>query len=255
MKKLLQILGGVFLLLIVGFIALLVWAQREGAGKQEAFFQAVLSGQPQQVYALLDPALVREIDEPVLAAWMQAVRDSLGAFQSMSKTDFNTSTDTDGERTIVKSEGTVVFEKGEARSALTFADGRIVSFNVESERLGSGWFRGPADDTVYRTRAEAFIRETMEGEPRKAYAMMHPALQEKVPLATLQNVHALAGEQFGPIQSLTVESAEFLNAPDGGQKYLLVYAVQGEEASTRVAVEFSFTGLQGVLTAFDFAHQ
>ena len=90
MKKVLMILGVVFLVVIVGFVALLIWAQRSGNASQEAFFKAVGSGDATQVTAMFHPALREEVDEPVLAAWMQEVKSKLGNFTGLSKSHFNT---------------------------------------------------------------------------------------------------------------------------------------------------------------------
>lgn len=81
MKKVLMILGVVFLAVIVGFVLLLVWAGESSAKDQDRFFTAVLSGDPAKVMELIHPEMREEVDEPVLAAWMECVKNHLGSYK------------------------------------------------------------------------------------------------------------------------------------------------------------------------------
>ena len=144
MGKVLKILGIVFLVIVVGFVGLLIWAQRKGSAEQEKFFKAVLSGEPKQVMDLLDPSVGDRVDEAVLAAWMSAVKEGLGEFKGLSKTNFNTSSETVNGVAVVESKGTVNLEKGEATSELVLHDGKIVRFFVASEKVGTDWMKAPA---------------------------------------------------------------------------------------------------------------
>ena len=187
MKKVLMVLGIIFLVVIVGFVALLIWAQKSGSGLQEKFFLAVLSGEPNQVTAMLDPSAQKEVDEPVLAAWMQAVKTNLGGFKGLSKTNFNTSVNYKDGAKITESIGTVEFEKGDANSELVFRDDRIVKFLIVSKALPDDWFKGPVSTDLYRRKGKEFLTYVLENEPQKAFDMMHEALQTELPLDALKN--------------------------------------------------------------------
>src|SRR5262249_11204166 len=145
------------LVLMAGFVALLVWAQRSGAKHQEKFFTTVISGDPEQVLALCDPQLQEEIDAPVLGAWMNAVRKQLGPYRGLSAANFNTNMNSTPQGTIITSKGTVNFEHGDAHSELAYRNSLLTSFSIESDKLGD-WFQGPTSTELYRGRGEHFIR-------------------------------------------------------------------------------------------------
>jgi hypothetical protein len=249
MKKTLMILGGVFLVLIVGFVGLLVWAHRAGSAHQEKFFQAVLSGDPKQVTALFHPALRDEVDEPVLAVWMKAVKDNLGAFQGLNKTDFNTSSKIEGGATIGESKGTVSFEKGQAQSELKTRDGQIVAFHVTSDKLGGDWFKGPTDTTLYRQRGKECLTYLLGDKCEDAFKMMHENLQKKVPLDQLKAMMADFTGKAGKAKTVTYQSETL--EPGGTLTLKVVYKVECEKANPTGTVEFQFDGLKGHLVAFN----
>ena len=164
MKKVLMVLGVVFLCLIGGCTVLLIWAQRSGSAHQQKFFTAVLSGDPKKVMALCHPAMKEEVDAPVLGAWMAVVKANLGEFKGLSKTDFNTSTDYKNGHWITESKGTVNFEKGQAQAELRFINGKIVFFHVTSDKIPVAWFKGPVGTELYkRLKREGRLLEEYSG--------------------------------------------------------------------------------------------
>ena len=77
----------ILVLVVIGVVA---WAFKAGAKEQEKFFAAVYSGDPQQVLALFDPRLIEEVDEPVIAEWMNAMKETLGEPEGLKASSFNT---------------------------------------------------------------------------------------------------------------------------------------------------------------------
>ncbi len=75
MGKVLKILGVVFLILIVGFVALLFWAHGEGEAQQRKFFAAIASGDPDKLIAMMDPKTIGPIDPPILKMWMDQINE------------------------------------------------------------------------------------------------------------------------------------------------------------------------------------
>ena len=105
-------------------------AFKAGAKEQEKFFAAVYSGDPKQVLALFDPRLVEEVDEPVIAEWMNAMKETLGEPEGLKASSFNTNKKYEDGVVVTESSGKIRFEKGEAESKLVLHNGKIVEFNV-----------------------------------------------------------------------------------------------------------------------------
>lgn len=250
MKKTLMILGVVFLILIAAVIALLVWGQRSGQAKQEAFFRAVMSGDPAQVTAMFHPALQNEVDEPVLALWMRAAKENLGAFKGLAKTNFSTNVKyVDGAK-ISESSGKVLFEKGEARSELVFRDDRLVKFDIESDRIPKDWLKaGIADAGLYHERGKAFLQAFAGGQFKAAFDMAHADLQTQIPLEKLKSMGQAVSARYGKVKSL----AHLRDEADPAAGTLRVfYRVEGEKGPATADVLFRFIGLKGHIYGFNF---
>lgn len=248
----LSILGGVFLLIVGLVVLVLVLAKDAGSQRQEAFFKAVGSGQPRQVIELLDPRTTEEIDEPVLAAWMEQVNKNLGAYKGLSTTDFSTSTETSNGVTRTSSKGTLNFEKGQAQSELVYQDDKIIKFHVQSPQIGDNWFKGPADATLYRQRAKAFLSALGEGKAKTAFDMMHPNLQKEMPLEKLTELSAAIAKALGTVTAVPCKSDTF-GIVDGEQALTLLCEIQGANGILDARVRFKFIGLRGHLLGFNVA--
>ncbi|MFO0946058.1 MAG: hypothetical protein U1D30_08940 [Planctomycetota bacterium] len=249
-KKILLALGAVFAVLIVGFVGLLFWAQRAGSQQQEKFFQAVATGDPNAVLELCDPALRDQIDAPVLAAWMAEVHKQLGDYQGLSKANFSTQANATEHGTIVESDGTVHFQRGDATSNLEFRDNLLIKFSINSDKIPPGWFTGPADTTLYRERGEQFIRKFFERDPKGTADMMHEALRRTVPDSKLQSMIDEVAGNAGSLKSIEFQDAKF-NADDQ-QTLFVTYRVDCEKSLLDAIVEFQFEGLKGHLLGFNF---
>jgi hypothetical protein len=250
MKKILIVLGIVFLAVIAGVAALLIWAGASGSAMQEQFFTAVLSGDPGQVTTMFHSALREEVDEPVLATWMVVVKKNLGSYQGLSKTDFNTSTKYKDGQKVTESSGMVNFEKGQAHTELVFRDGKLVKFLVKSDKLPDDWFTGPAGTELYRERGKEFLARFMSNKPDAGFSMMHPALKDKMPLDKLTKLAADTCSKAGKLRTITYQSEKY----DPKEKILKVhYTLECENASAKPLVEFEFVGLKGHLIAFNLS--
>lgn len=249
MGKVLKVLGIVFLVIVVLVVGVIVWAHVSGGKHQEKFFQAVLSGEPGQVMAMLDPSVKAKVDEPVLAAWMGAIKTHLGGFQGLSKAKFSTSTKVVNGVKMTESKGTVNFEKGQATSTLVFRNGLLVDFDVDSDKLPKDWFKGPADTKLYQERGKQFVTFLLTDQPDKAEAMMHEKFQKAVPVSKLKGIMERAVGRIGKLKTVTYLSDRF--TIDKGQKLKVRYKAAGENGELSPLVTFVFDGLKGHLIAFD----
>jgi len=249
MGKLLKILGALFLVLVVGFVALLVWSHERGESVQEDFFAAVLGGDPTGVKALLSPEIADQVDVPYLQAWMEAVKLHLGAFKGLAATNFKTSVSTENGHEVVVSEGTVDFERGSAQSKLRLVDGKIVAFHVAAPgRMPDNWFTRLDDASLYEQRATAFLRNLLEGKADAALAMMHEDLRAKFEPEKLASALADLGARYGKVAGLRVAGTEFKAGPRPA--VVVRIAVDGANEDGVGVVHFGFVEMRGVVIEF-----
>jgi hypothetical protein len=178
MGKVLKILGVVFLVVIAGIVALMFWAHGEGQAQQRRFFDAVASGDPDKLIAMLDPASIGPVDPPILKMWMDRVNDKLGKYEGLAASNFNTSKNITSAGTVVESKGTAKFAKGQAEVRLTLLGDMIVGFEVTSDVLKGTWLDLPLKEPLYRDRAKKFIKHLADMEIETAMAMVHENLRK-----------------------------------------------------------------------------
>ncbi len=244
MKSFLAGCGVAVLLLVVVVGVLLVWAFWKGSNEQQEFFDAVLSGDSSRVMAMFDPALRQEIDEPVLAEWIAAVRNRLGNWKGLRKTDFNTSSRVENGVRITESRGTVLFEHGEAESALVLQNGKIVEFNVSSDKL-TDWFTTLSDTSLYERQAEACLRAIMANNVAEAHAMFHDELKKVLSQDQLQAFVDETVPASGSLEEVTLVDKAFRsgNVPS----LELAYRLKCEKQALDAKVGFQFPGLKGYI--------
>ena len=249
MGGILKVLGALFLILVVGIVALLVWAHRSGSGKQEAFFTAVYSGDPAKVLALCDSSKAEEVDAPMLATWMRVFSERHGEFKGMSASGFSTSKTIVNGVGVLESEGTVEFENGSVRSKLIHHDDKIVDWEIDSEKMKDDWFEGPDDTTLYQQRGEQVLTHILSGRSAEAHAMLAPLFQEAFSLTEMEAASANAIGELGKLQSVTFAGEGFTKTVEG--KFLAVaYVIECAEGSAEGKVMFKFVSLKGHLIRF-----
>ena len=253
MGKVLKILGVVFLILIVGFVALLIWAQRTGSKHQERFYQAVVSGEVEKGVAQLDPRLVAKMDTPVLAAWAKGVKAGLGEFKGLSKANFNTKSSTQNGVSVVETEGTVLFEKGEGTSTIVLGDGKVVRFYLESDQVTLDWLKDPGVADLCKTRAQEFLTSFLTGKADEAHAMMHAVLQDQLPPEKLTTMIANVAGKAGAMKSVAFDSLKYVHPKGKSFTLLLYYKVVCANDSTTALVTFQFKDMAAHLNSFDLS--
>ncbi len=216
---------------------------------QEDFFKAVQSGQVKQLTKQMRPELLVEVDEPVLAAWMNAINEKLGSVKSIQQTGFAN----EGGLTnrIKTSDATIQFEHGTATSSLKTMNGEIIGFNVTSPELGDDWFQGPTDTRVYEEMGITFVKRFLGGQTDDAYAMCHPALQEVISVESFVEMSRSIRENAGALKSATFKSSR-MDLLDDGQTLFLNFDISCEKATGTCEIKVQFVGMKGHLLGYDF---
>lgn len=248
----LKVLGVVFLVLVLGFVGLLFWSHEKGEDTQKQFFEAVLSDDPGRVMAQFDPEVAAQVDEPVLALWMAAIREHLGGFKGLAGSKFSTSSSTVNGTSRLESSGTVHFEKGDATSSLVYQDGRIIKFEVLSDKLPQPWFVGPPAEELYVSRGRACLEALLTERLEDARALMHESLRQKVdPDAAAKGIQGFL-DKLGGFTSLEPAGSRF----EAGATPLLEirYTIQGGSGTAVGTIGFQFTPWKGELMSFDVKH-
>lgn len=250
MKTVFMVLGIIFVVLIVGVIGLFILGHSAGSSGQEKFFAAVNAGDAQALLNLMNPALREQVDEPVLAEWIKCVNTNLGKYQGVSKTDFNFDTSVENGIKTGRYQGTVNFEKGQAKSELKFQNDQLVAFNVDSDKFPSDWFKGPGKTDLYQQQGKKFIELALGDQAQKAFEMEHPTVQKEMPLEKFQAVMGRISKAVG-----TVKSVEYDSDKATGKKSQIsldiTYQVKCQKKTFPAKVRFQFVGLKGHLVAFD----
>lgn len=249
-KKILMIIAGVVCVGALGCAALLYFAHKKGTEVQSAFYEAVLSGDVAAVKARFAPEVRGQIDDPVLAAWMAAVKEHLGAFKGMSSSNFSTNVGTENGREIVESTGVAEFEKGTAKSGLKLVDDLIVAWKTESDALPDNWFTELEDASFYVEGAEAFVLALFQGDAEKARGLVSDSLREKIAGKAFEDGLERVKAYYAATTGLSLSRHEFKAGPP--QSLTLDLAPTGmPDGSEAISVTFQFQGLRGVITGFN----
>ena len=191
--------------------------------------------------------LKRDVDAPVLQAWMERFNEKLGAFQSTSGFNYGVN-HTDGV-TTTKISGTATFAQGEADVELVYYDNKLAGFTVKAPSLEGDWFTGPKDTTLYQERTQTFLTEFANGRTTEAYEMMHEALQKEVTDESLAKMTKSVGGEMGELKEIQIVGDEFSN--DDGQVLTVNARVVGAKNTMDGTVDFRFIGLKGHLIGFN----
>jgi hypothetical protein len=248
MGKVLKILGVVFLVGVLGFAALLYFAHQKGASVQAEFYKAVLSGDVTKVEAKFAPSLRKEVDEPVLAAWMAAVKERLGAYKGLSGKKFSTAMSHKDGVDRVDSTGTVNFEHGEAQSDLVLIGGKIAGFHVRAKAWPENWMTRLDDRSVYERRAETFLQKLLAGDAAAALEMMHPNLRRKFEGRDFASGLVALHRRFGDKPELKLVSSEF--NPGTPPEVRVHHTLQSGSERVKTLVRYELEGMRFRLIGF-----
>lgn len=248
MGKVLKVLGVIFLIFIVGFVALLFWAHGEGAEQNKKFFDAVASEDPTQFIALMDDSLASQLDPPVIRMWMEYVNKRLGKWQGLAASEFSTEKKMVDAGTMVETKGAAKFEKGQADVRLTVLNDKIVGYEVYSEALKGDWLTIPKED-LYRDRAKKLIEHFVILEIDEAREMMHEALRKQLSKEDTTAGMELFARKYGPLKSIEIVDEKFING-ESDKSLLIRMLCTFDNGKTYATVRFDFDSTRGHLLSF-----
>lgn len=237
------------IVLVAAAFALSAAAAARAEVTQQVFFEALATGEPARVQALMSPALAGEVDEPVLAAWMQAINERLGQVRAIAAIDSPAPPTSASGATSTTSR--VRFERGTATATLYVTGGRLQAFTVNSPDLGDDWFQGPISTQMYQDLGARLIEKILASEADGAYDLSAPSVRETIGRDGMARMVAHIAEQWGPPTSVTCEDSRLDLSPES-QRLILTYNVTSRRASGTCEVQIQFLGMKGHLMGFDF---
>lgn len=249
MKTVLWVVGIVVLVGVVGLVGLVILGSAVSNYRQEEFFRAVDTGDGAKVMAKFHPVLRKEVDEPLITAWAKAINEHCGKFKGLDDDTWTKSKRDDNGVTVTVTKGKVKFEKATVEADLDFAQGKIVKFFVGTKPLPADWFKGPASTDLYRRQAEKLIRLLLANKPAEAFALMHPSLQEAMPLPKLTQVTERIAKNAGVVKVVQFKANQALQGDVF--KLKILFDVECEKVKTVATVVFVFKDMKGHILAFD----
>lgn len=209
----------------------------------KAFLAAVHSGEPARVMELFHPRLRAEVDEPVLSRWMEAVRNALGPLEGSGPGAFQTANRAEKSLPVLEIAGTVRFEKGEGRLRLGVAEGKILSFDLQSDRLPKEWFLGPLGTKLYHERGKECLALLFKGEVEKALGLFAEDLRGEGPW--LAEVMASWRARLGALESVTFASESYEKKTLEIEYRLAFESSKDRSLLVSARIVFGFSGFKG----------
>jgi hypothetical protein len=236
--------------LSIGSIAwFFISAWNDAAAGQREVFAAVSAADSDRMIAMFHPALRKEVDPPVLAAWFKTIKSKLGEFKDCRTTQFNTSASTD-VGTRQESRATGEFERGSVESRLVFMGGKLTNFNFNLSVPTDNWLKTSLDTKFYRDRGQQFVEHLVKDEPQQAFNMMSEPLQDNFPLKKLKDLCTQIASEGHKNVSVVYQSESWDAA---GTTLEIDYLIQSNNQPLYTAkVKFRFTGLKASLDYFLF---
>lgn len=250
MGSMFKLLGASVGLALLLAAALVFSEASEGAKLQAKFFESATSGEPKKLLAMFHPALREQLDEHLLAEWMNVVASRLGALRGVTGGTFLTAVrDSDGLASRV-SEGAAAFEHGQASARLTFKGDLLTAFDVESPQLSPGTYDLPADTQHYRKKGLKLLELLLRGRIPEAHAMLHPTLRAEIPADVLEAQIAALSEKMADAESIRF-TAEERTKESGLDTLVLRYRIETTSGPFEGEVKFQFVRFESHLRAFN----
>lgn len=243
----------VVMFLFAGGVATYRYYEAESkASDQRPFLEALESGDPERLTAMMDESLRRKVDPTILDIWLQVVAARLGPVEDFVVID--RSTQKSGDVDIVVSEAEIRFARGTGTSQLIFRDGELTDFSVRSSLLAN-WLEDLPDTSTYEAAGQEFIMNFFGNKPKEAFLAMDPeTLQRTLPFPKLVEAMKALSAKGGQLYGAKPIQAKFSPANDKQKVPVLTidYELNCANAKSVAHLMYAFPGLKGRLIAFTF---
>jgi len=230
-------------LVLLGMSAVSAQAQDVGL---EQFFDAVQEGKVENLTKLMHPQLARQIDPPILDAWLQAVAFRLGRVESIEEDTAITT----GDRRELTAE--VRFTKGVALVELVYVAQEVVAFEVKSAHLAN-WFQRPTSLQMYREQGEQFLNAFTSRDFAGCREVLHEKIAQQLTDRYLTESLESIEQEIGTPAEVQYQHARLTVLPDERLRQIdLQYEIRGNRGIITLEMVIRFHGMQGHIVGFHF---
>jgi len=240
-------LSALFFLVAMLLFAAPIHAQSESETIDlDTFFSAVEDGDVETLLDMMHPQLARQIDPPILEAWLQAVAFRLGRVESILP---DTTLVTDARQEFTAD---VIFSKGRAVAELVLLKNSIVAFEIKSASL-TNWFQRPTSLSLYSERAEQFLQSLSNRDFAACRAVLHEKIAKQLTDQYLNESADMLVRRVGSRPQFTYEQASLIVLPDERMRQVdLLFKIEGDRGTVQCELAIRFHGMQGHLVGFRF---
>ena len=222
----------------------------EEQSPEERFVRAVAAGEPEAVMSMLDARVRGDVDEPILAAWMEAIRQYLGMLEEFDSVSRDVIAGDNPNEWFVRSRSRAEFRDGPADVTVDLLAGNIIGFSIDSPLVPEDWFQGPENTDFYRRRGRDLLTYIVTDFPRRAYPLLGEGFKQTVAVERLSVATATEPITRGALNSITYASESF--GRTGGGVYLTIYYdLVCEKGTSRGSVRYRFVDLKAHIVKFD----
>jgi Flp pilus assembly protein TadD len=234
----------------------------------DSFLISVAQRDAKRMLAQMHPDLQEKVDEPVLKFFLDAIHADLGAMSDDEPADVDVDKqNVDGVR-IDTTTATVEFARGSANCELVVQDGKIISFAIDSDKV-TGLDRRLGDRLVkdkefykltgefYAPRGARMIELIFQHKDEQAYDMLHPEVQQQLPLEDVLAEFWAARLANGALKKIEYAGmSPSLDLETGSLKKLAVnYKLDCDNGPAEGKIVLQFVGLSGAVVGFSVNKQ
>ncbi|MEO8498225.1 MAG: hypothetical protein ABI614_24430, partial [Planctomycetota bacterium] len=229
----------------------------------DTFYASVAQRNAKAMIGQMHPALQLEVDEPVLQFLVDTIQTELGAMSDDEPADRKQEEqDFDGGRATATT-ATVAFSRGSAVCESVIQDGKVISFNITSDKLNDfvrklgerlltdQAFSKQVSD-YYAPRLEVVIRWILQGKSAEVHSLLHPTVQEQLSLEEIGTYVQNAQTEFGELKNLEFDgTTQTYDAESGAlKKFSVLYKLDCENGPGQGKVILEFEGMHAALVGF-----
>ena len=213
------------------------------------FLEALGANDVEKIVALFPPQMQKNVERPVLAAFLLQMSRHLGEFEGVDQTQwFKQSRLEDGQFTA-KVEGEASFSNQKLEFLLQSEAGFLLSFNLFGLPADLSFVSKIEDKDHYLRQGEGLLRAMASGEFERGFAMLPASLLEDAGEQRQQFTDQVAGltAGLGALNSVKSSSAELID----DEYWRFHYTLEFENGRMLGWVEFEFSPLQGSIISFN----